>query len=217
MRYHEIITEGRDAPVYHGYDYGKVKWADLALSSNKLAATSTQRFWKDGKRRKDNDPEYKKSFWMKGISTTRDVQYAAAWGYAGVVFQFDQSKLAHKYKIIPFSWAYQIDDDDSPPDLKVHHKREREEFVVLKSNEDTYEPWETHRERFLGPEGYIENLDNYLLGIFVSLDGHKEEPEKFSMFVNHPKLKGFYEQISKTKNKFYNKSIIDKINTNKTA
>ena len=95
MRFREIINEGRDASLFHGYS--KPSFAILALNNNEMAATSSQRFWADGKRRKDNDPEYFKSFWMKGVSATRDIFYAMNWG--DIVFELDQSVIARKYKM----------------------------------------------------------------------------------------------------------------------
>jgi len=50
-----FITEGRDTPLYHSYRDSK--YAVTALKTNRMAAKTTQRFWKDGKRRLDNDPE----------------------------------------------------------------------------------------------------------------------------------------------------------------
>ena len=71
MKYIEIF-EGRDAPLYHSYR--DIAFAILAIKNNEIAATSTQRFWKDGRRLKDDNTDYYSSFWMKGVSTTRDIE-----------------------------------------------------------------------------------------------------------------------------------------------
>ena len=95
MRYHEIIQEGRDAPLYHGYN--NPVHASRAFASGKMAATSTQRFWADGRPRLEKiDPDYEDSYWMKGISFTRDIRFAMSWG--GVVIAIDQAKLAQRIK-----------------------------------------------------------------------------------------------------------------------
>lgn len=185
----EILMEGRFAPLYHGFK--EVKYAIEALENDRMAVTSTQRFWGDGKRRKHDNPEYDGSYWMKGISATRDIRYAKAWGY--VVFELDQEKLAQRYKIIPFNWGYSIPDWEIP--TPQHHKREREEFIAVKKNKDTYERddevgggFDTNR--FVSPEGYISPLSRYLTGIMVS--ENYWEPKELEIFIKHPLFKGTY-------------------------
>lgn len=190
MRFHEIITEGRDAILWHGYSgLQKVRHAEQALAKNEMAATSTQRWWPDGRRRKENDPDYRDSYWMKGVSLSRDPKYAMGWG--NVVFALDQRKIAQRYKIIPFNWGYSIPSGN-------HHKREREEFVAVKRDADTYNRPEEDgggfdTPRFMADEGYaLKPLSAYLLGIYVSVYLATEMPDTVTTFIAHPLFRGYY-------------------------
>lgn len=203
MKLIDLICEGRDAPLYHAFS--KPKYAALSLKNNELAATSSQRFWADGKRRKDNDPEYNGSFWMKGVSFTRDFAYAKQWG--DVVFQIDQTILTQQTKITPFNWGFSI--PDNLFGKGNHQKREREEFAIVKKTPDTYVRSEEDgggfdANRFNEPEGSIKNLDKMLLGIYVSDDievksWHEQEANKLGVsiqdIIDHPKFKGFYKRF----------------------
>lgn len=190
------LFEGRDAKLYHGYS--KPEFAALAIKNNELSATTAQRFWADGKRRKDNDPEYKNSYWMKGVSTTRDFKYAKSWG--NVVFSLDQSKINQNYKIIPFNWGYSIPSGND-------HKREREEFVVKKSTLDNYfdsfdddepEDKQFNFNRFNSVEGSIKPLNKFLTGIWMDQWLEKnssywnESKESLDLLKNHSLFKGYY-------------------------
>jgi len=193
MKYLELI-ESAYAPLYHGID--KLDYAELALKNNEIAATSTQRFWADGRRRKETDPDYRSSFWMKGVSMTRDINYAMNWG--NVVFILDQNILRQKYKIIPFNWGFS-------GKYQSHAKREREEFVVKKSTWDDYMHLPTEDEpettldlnRFMGPEGSIKPLNVFLKGILVDeeFSENGKYPEMFNpIFSSHPKFIGYYDR-----------------------
>jgi hypothetical protein len=190
------LLEGRDADLYHGY--AKPEFASLAIKNNELAATTAQRFWADGKRRKEDDPEYKNSYWMKGVSTTRDFKFAKSWGV--VVFSLDQSKINHNYKIIPFNWEYSMVSRKS-------HKREREEFVVKKSTMDNYfdsiddhnpEKKQFNFNRFGSAEGSIKPLNKFLNGIWMdeflekNVSYWNESKESLDLLKNHPLFKGYY-------------------------
>lgn len=120
MRYDQLI-EGRDAPLYHGVRHNH---AIKQLQANKIEGRTTQRFWPDGRRLRDDHPDYKNSFWLKGVSTTRTLAYAQNW--ADVVYVLDQRKLTQRYKVIPFNWGYANAQTRNP-----NPKRETEEFVVL--------------------------------------------------------------------------------------
>ena len=48
------------APLYHGLKY---KYAHKAISTNKLNCHTTQRFWDDGRRRRDDESDYYDSKW----------------------------------------------------------------------------------------------------------------------------------------------------------
>lgn len=205
MRAHEIVNEGRDAPLYHGYPVSKAHYGIQALKDNKMSVTSTQRFWPDGKPRKDNEEDYKDSFWAKGISFTRDLNFAASWG--SLVFEVDQSKLSQKYKFAPINWFYSVPKSTS-------RKREKEEFMVVKSSKDKYMRQDPDTgeqyfdvKRFTSVEGFVPNLDTFLLGIYLVSDSleifSKEEME---FLVNHPKFRGVLDH-GKVSDK-YNKSLM---------
>lgn len=171
MRYREIITEGRDALLYHGY--GNPKHASMALTSGKMAATSTQRFWPDGRRRTEKEDDYESSYWMKGVSFTRNIRFAMAWGW--VVFAVNQAKLVQRTKVIPFSWAYHMDGDGH----KHNFRKEGEEFAIVKMTPDNYRFPPGHEQegdfdtnRFTSKsmiEGYID-LNPILEGIYLHAD-----------------------------------------------
>lgn len=171
MRYREIITEGRDALLYHGY--GNPKHAAMALTSGKMAATSTQRFWADGRRRTEDEPDYKQSYWMKGVSFTRNMRFAMAWGW--VVIAVNQARLTQRTKVIPFSWAYHMANDGH----NHNFRKEGEEFAIVKATPDDYTFPPGHEaegdfdtNRFTskdGAEGYIP-LTPILEGIWLHAD-----------------------------------------------
>jgi hypothetical protein len=160
MRYRELLSEGRDAHLFHGY--GEPIHASMALTSGKMAATSTQRFWADGRRRTEDEPEYQESYWMKGVSFTRNIEYAMAWGW--VVFEINQAKLVQRTKVIPYSWSFHMKDSSD-------FRKEQEEFAIVKATPDDYKfpsghelegEFDSNRFRSKSdPEGYI-NSRRYL-------------------------------------------------------
>lgn len=218
MRYQNLL-EGRDAPLYHGvrFDY-----AIEQLQKNRIEGRTSQRFWPDGRRLKDNHPEYEDSFWLKGVSLTRDIKYAQHMG--DIVYVIDQRRLSQRYKIIPFNWGY------SGKHRQVDPKREREEFVVLgkiyksfkqyiedynnqreelwdqvdaaKENGDTETATHIHKiiqnmpsatDSWSGPIGSnIEPLDQYLLGIYADEIHKTMNNKKLNIITDHPLFKGFF-------------------------
>lgn len=198
MRYSEIICESSRAPLYHGI---QLKYAVQALTANELLGTTTQRWWPDGKRRKDNEPDYQDSYWMKGLSLTRDRDYAMGWG--DVVFILDQDLLSRKFKIIPFNWMFSIPNSSS-------RKKEREEFLVTKMTPDTYmreldqDDIEAgvkpiiDMDKFTAPGGKVANLSMYLKGIMISddaVDAYGADSPMVKTIMTHPK---FISQFNKT-------------------
>ncbi len=166
----EIIKAGI-SPLYHAL---KTERAIKALTENKLGCYSTQRYWKDGKRRKDDEDDYNSGLWMRGISLTRDIEYAKTW--RDVIFIFDQHKLKTKYKIIPYNWGYSIGGGYKQGS---NVKREREEFLFVGvsdiNNPKTGKPYKNDYRNFKAFDDmrkstlrYIEPLDKYLVGFFVS-------------------------------------------------
>ena len=118
----QFVSELGVTPLYHAI---KSKNAITALKEDKLGGYSIQRIWPDGKRLKDDEPGYEKSNYMRGISTTRDIEYANKWN--DVIFVFDPTKLKTKYKVVPYNWGYSIGRGYIQGSRM---KREREEFVI---------------------------------------------------------------------------------------
>jgi hypothetical protein len=220
MRAQQLITEGRDAPLYHGVMHTH---AISHLTNNRIEGRTTQRFWPDGRRLKDNHKEYKDSFWLKGVSLTRTKSYAQHW--RDIVFELDQTKLSKKYKMIPFNWGYA-----NSRTRGQNYKRETEEFLVLgriyKSmqkflddhNNEIDMLWDRYdlakaqgdnavattimakiqsmpgaMEAFTGPtQTNIEPLDQYLLGIYADSIHKTLAAKNMEIIFDHPKFKGFY-------------------------
>lgn len=107
----------------------KLQYILEALSEGKIHGRTGQRYWEDGKRRKDNDPEYNDSYWMKGISTTRSLEYASNW--ADVVLVLDLEKIKNTKEVVPYAWNYLMS-------YNAHNKKETEEFVVLSKQKRKY-------------------------------------------------------------------------------
>lgn len=184
----QIINENNRASLYHGL---KNEYALKAIDNNKLDAYTFQRFWADGKRRKDDDPEYAKSYYYRGLSLTRDINYAANWN--NVIFEFDQNILKTKYKLIPYNWGYSIGGGYKQG---ANVKREREEFLIVSyvkkvlTNQQIIKMLET-------PGGAVEPLDKFLSGIYISkrsydiyTDNDNKIYEPFEKIKQHPKFKG---------------------------
>ena len=196
------------APLYHAI---KSENALKALKEEKLGGFSIQREWAGGKRYKDDQPEYDTSSFMRGISTSRDIEYCAKWN--DIIFVFDQDALKTKYKIVPYNWGYSIGRGYIQG---ARMKREKEEFVItghsnsyMINSENEDENDDKNSERFKKmisePEGYIEPLNKYLLGFFISENFEKYTDEKDKeYFKSHPKYLGIYEN-QKEKKSFFKK------------
>jgi hypothetical protein len=190
MRYCDILMEKRESPLYHAISFDH---SVTALTNDELLGTTTQRYWPDGNRRKDNASDYNDSFWMKGISFTRDWRFAQS--FNNVVFSLDQALLSNRYKIIPFNWGFSLPKGN-------HHKREREEFLVTKMTgstfmepEDPDDPTSGSRlnvKAMKAPNGKVAPLSRYLLGIYVQKPKHSFDTDYIEQIVNHPKFLGFY-------------------------
>lgn len=194
MRYADLIVEGRDAPLWHAY--GKPWHAVRALKTNEMLGTTTQRWWPDDRHYYDDEGDvYKNSYWMKGISMTRDPEFAKRWGV--VLFCLDQNRIAQRYKIIPLAWNKTI--------RGAHHKKEREEFVVLEREPETYRRYDPdHDEERFDQDAFgapakktLKPLDQFLLGIWLNemIRGWYEDDEAF--LTKHPKFRGWYTASNK--------------------
>lgn len=154
-----ILLEDSRAHLYHAV---QATYAIDALNKNFLDAYTFQRYWPDGKRRKDDDPDYYKSFYYRGVSLTRDIEYALRWN--DIVFEFDQNALKTKYKLIPYNWGYSIGKGYKQG---PRSKKEREEFLIVSkiekslTNQQLVDVLKT-------PGGRIQPLDKFLVGFYIS-------------------------------------------------
>lgn len=100
----------------------KIENALLAIKDDSLTPYTNHRVWRDGLKRKDNDPQYEDSLWVTGWSLTRDKNFALNWG--PIILEFDKEEIKQNFKIMQISWNYSI------PNINANHKKEREEFVL---------------------------------------------------------------------------------------
>lgn len=181
--------------LYHAI---KSDRAIVALTENKLGGYSFQRAWEGGKRLKDDDINYEKSDYLRGISTSRDIEYCAKWN--DVIFVFDRKKIKDKYKILPYNWGYSIGHGYNQGS---NVKREREEFIITGFNENIKkDPKNLKFQKMISkPNGYIEPLDKYLIGFFISdYVGEYMNDDIKQQLQSHPKYLGVYiEERSKNK------------------
>lgn len=193
----DIIKQGI-SPIFHAIKHEN---AVPALLENKLGGYSIQRTWEGGKRLKDDMPGYEESNYLRGISATRDINYANSWN--DVIFVFDLNKIKTKYKVVPYNWGYSIG-KGYRQDSRA--KREREEFIITGfSDSIKEEDRETNFKKFKNmiskPEGYIEPLDKYLIGFYISNRlGEYMDKNLKSYLTNHKKYLGVYNETPDTKN-----------------
>ena len=218
MRYNEIITESSRASLWHAL---KVKHASHFLSLGFIEGRTWQRYWADGRRRTEHEPDYEDSFLMKGISTTRNRRFARKW--SDVVFELDWATIQRNYKIIPYSWGFHM---NKPGEYTSNHKREQEEFVVTSFLEKTYDQmkqeyfderdrleneaetsgdwtaydtWKKHSPNYIDhiqkPAGKPINLNQTLLGITIDagiVSIYGETNVDVKYVLSHPKFRGAY-------------------------
>ena len=183
------LTEARQGVLWHGYK--EPSNAITAIRNDEMIGTTTQRWWPEGKHYYDDEGEvYDKSYWMKGISFTRDRKYAQQWG--AVVFALDYAAMSQRYRIMPFSWNKTIRPTDG---WSPHPKREREEFCVLEQEPNTFEDPDTGRldvKPFMAPSRKsLRPLRQYLRGIWVS-DMPFLQNEDLQFLLDHPLFRGRY-------------------------
>lgn len=202
------LVANNENVLFHGV---KSHHALQQLNEGVIEGYTHQRYWNDGLRRKDNHPDYESSYILKGISTTRDLEYAKNWGQ--VVYILDKEKIRNRFKVLPYSWGYSIPDSTTPgmgqtTFHKFRHKREREEFVVLgkikKSFDDLRNEWENlydgsenEPEEFVNLYDYMfgkagkMNLNNVLKGILVVEDKNTNyQNTEIEAVMRHPKFLG---------------------------
>jgi len=218
MIYNELL-EGRDASLWHGI---QMKYAHEILSNMKIEGRTTQRYWPDGMRRREDDPDYEDSFWMKGISTTRDPLYASSWG--SLVLELDQAAITRNYKIVPYSWGFHMKGAST--------KREREEFIILSMTGKSMKDYEkisndsmqtdnptSAMNLWYAPEGKALDLNKCLKGVYISdstFEIYGEDNDEIQYIMKHPKFKGLLPSTIRSDNpekKAARKELRDRINS----
>lgn len=207
--------------LYHAMDFDQAR---QALENNKLEGYTHQRYWKDGIRRKDDDPNYEDSYTMKGVCLTREFKFALGWGR--IILILDKERIKNNNKLIPYSWNYSIGGTYKP-----HHKKEKEEFLKLAeiphNGAKKYNPeFQNEYEYFLkNKEKMIQEYDDDLESLekYYKTEAEKYDPTVFNepsgsinlnkilkgivikssdhlyekdyeFFTNHPLFLGFYEK-----------------------
>lgn len=158
----------------------KIEYVLGALNSGKIQGYTTQRYWADGRRRKENESDYEDSYWMKGISTTRSLEFARGWG--GFIFVLDLEKIKQNRPVVPYAWNYLIK-DSKYPEFRTNNKKETEEFVILSKKNKRYRYSEREKFKEEYEEG-IKSADPAVVEYYQKeagkLDVHAiKEPEGF--------------------------------------
>lgn len=146
INFKQFLNEARAAPLYHGT---ALRLFDEMMDSG-IQARTYHRDHVVGKapHRKDN----KGRLMMKdslshnltfGISTTRRYEFARRWIRStleepGVIIEFDQQKLTHRYKMVPVNF-YGWGRDKTRTQNDSHTLNEFEEFIIMKKDEKL--PW----------------------------------------------------------------------------
>ena len=110
------------------------------------------------------------------LSLTRNFKFAEMWQYEitsnpGVIFELDQQKLSHNYKLVPFNY------------FARYNRTAR-----LKSNKTGFVFDNQYEESI---QGGIKNLDRYITKVMVSkenLGTMLQIPGKYSVILDHPHL-----------------------------
>lgn len=116
----KFLQEGKNL-VWHGMN---LKNFEQLIDNNfRMQAFTTQRYWQDGKLRKDNAPDYNDSFWYHGWSLSRSKVVSSSFGE--ILWAMDLNEIKKEFKTIPISWNFTIRNN-----TKLNHKKEQEEFVI---------------------------------------------------------------------------------------
>ena len=179
----EISAKG---VLWHGVDFFKV---ETILDRGYFEAHTTQRFWDDGIRRKDNDPEYNNSKWMYGWSMSRDINVSKNFSF--IIFACDKKELQKNMKVKPYSWGFSIASG-------FKHKREKEEFVI---SGGTIHSENYYKQEFARLEKESDQLFDEMYKDGVSLEEKEKIKEKIKDLENKMDQNNFVEQLTKPKGK----------------
>jgi hypothetical protein len=166
MFIHEILCEGRDAPLYHGTTFGG---ALLILKQNKMADRTSHS-------NMDLDD-------INGVSLSRSPRIAH--GFGAVVFVLDQRRLSHNYKISPVDY-WDTDEKKSfyepTPYTREGEYTEAEEFVIGPINNVS--------RYIIRLEMVMTQYERMMKHVIYHID-HPEEfdgPHQYSPIFDHPLL-----------------------------
>jgi hypothetical protein len=183
MKYLELFENYNSSRAYL-YHAIKEEFAKIALETDVLECYGFQRTWPGGKRLKDdNQPAYNNSWWMRGISLTRDVNFAKNWN--NIVFVFDQTKLSTKWKIVPYNWGYSIGGSYRQNELA---KREKEEFLITSIIKEPLSNSDFMKKRNESG-GTIQPLSKYIVGFYL-LEKNIKYIDNLQFFESHPLYMG---------------------------
>jgi len=114
----ESIKDYSSQTVWHAI---AAKHITGILDDMALQPFTSQRYWENGQRYKDDHPEYENSKWMYGWSMTRKKEYAMNWNC--IVFELDLDKIKEQFEVKPFSWNFLFTHN-------ADNRKEHEEFVI---------------------------------------------------------------------------------------
>lgn len=178
----EMLDIKSQGMLWHGVSIFKVM--DI-LNRGFFEAHTTQRFWTDGIRRKDNDPIYNDSKWMYGWSMSRDLSVSKNFGF--VIFAFDRKELQTQFKVKPYCWGFSIKSG-------FNHKREKEEFVMSGGVIDSQNYYEN---RFAELEEQYDNVMDELYSSFTPESEKEELKKKMSLLEKEMDENNFMDIFTK--------------------
>jgi len=115
----EKIELNKKGVLWHGTT---VENAMRVFSEGCFQPFTSQRFWENGLRFKEDHPDYEKSKWMYGWCMSRDINVSKTFGE--VLFAFEKSTLRQRFKVKPYAWNFSLVKET------IHAKQEREEFIL---------------------------------------------------------------------------------------
>jgi hypothetical protein len=179
LTFEEYLLEGRDAPLYHATNIAN---AGYIVAQNRIAAKTGHTIHPEHL----TNPKYYNSYKeISGVSLTRNIEYAKKYmeqekgTYQYLIFELDQRKLSHNYKMVPVNY-YASGVKQFSPDAKTR----------TNPNVPYYLSPNEYEEYVIGP---IKNLEKVLNKIIIPNQITWREYFEESILPNeiltkHPKL-----------------------------
>lgn len=163
LSFKSFLTEARMSPLYHATSAIDAK---SIINDNLLRGSS-----------------YNELIGDKALSLTRNFKFAEMWLHEtmskpGVIFELDQQKLTHNYKLVPFNYFARYNGS-----------------ARLKSNKSGFVFDNQYEESI---QGRIKNLDRYLKKIMVSKESlgiMLQIPGNYSVILDHPLLYDYTNKV----------------------